>query len=115
MFFIWCLILFFAATQTYFEDNQRDLQLLRHDKDIHPAVVKPHLKNVPDYLGEERAHLHTQTVNRKSFFTNSKFCLTSLVPDSLKGVINSMSRRNRRKRKEKPKPGVSKPTFKVSV
>ncbi|XP_016422928.1 probable ATP-dependent RNA helicase DDX56 [Sinocyclocheilus rhinocerous] len=37
--------------KTYFEDNPRDLQLLRHDKDLHPAVIKPHLKNVPDYLG----------------------------------------------------------------
>ncbi|XP_028835712.1 putative ATP-dependent RNA helicase DDX56 [Denticeps clupeoides] len=36
--------------KTYFEDNPRDLQLLRHDKDLHPAVIKPHLKNVPDYL-----------------------------------------------------------------
>lgn len=43
-----------AVTQTYFEDNPRDLQLLRHDKDLHPAVVKPHLRNVPDYLGETR-------------------------------------------------------------
>uniref|UniRef100_A0A7N6AP95 Probable ATP-dependent RNA helicase DDX56 n=1 Tax=Anabas testudineus TaxID=64144 RepID=A0A7N6AP95_ANATE len=36
--------------KTYFEDNPRDLQLLRHDKDLHPAVIKPHLKNVPEYL-----------------------------------------------------------------
>ncbi|CAG05399.1 unnamed protein product, partial [Tetraodon nigroviridis] len=36
--------------KTYFEDNPRDLQLLRHDKDLHPAVVKPHLRNLPDYL-----------------------------------------------------------------
>ncbi|XP_051896844.1 probable ATP-dependent RNA helicase DDX56 isoform X1 [Pristis pectinata] len=36
--------------KTYFEDNPRDLQLLRHDKPLHPAIVKPHLKNVPDYL-----------------------------------------------------------------
>ncbi|XP_077593988.1 putative ATP-dependent RNA helicase DDX56 [Stigmatopora nigra] len=36
--------------KTYFEDNPRDLQLLRHDQDLHPAVIKPHLKNVPDYL-----------------------------------------------------------------
>lgn len=74
--------------KTYFEDNPRDLQLLRHDKDLHPAVVKPHLKNVPEYL----------------------------VPESLKGVIHPMSRRNRRKRKEKSKPeGVSKPTFKKNI
>ncbi|XP_045350118.1 probable ATP-dependent RNA helicase DDX56 isoform X1 [Leopardus geoffroyi] len=36
--------------QTYFEDNPRDLQLLRHDLPLHPAVVKPHLGHVPDYL-----------------------------------------------------------------
>lgn len=36
--------------KTYFEDNPRDLQLLRHDLPLHPAVVKPHLGNVPDYL-----------------------------------------------------------------
>ncbi|XP_044516984.1 probable ATP-dependent RNA helicase DDX56 isoform X2 [Gracilinanus agilis] len=36
--------------KTYFEDNPRDLQLLRHDRPLHPAVVKPHLGHVPDYL-----------------------------------------------------------------
>ncbi|XP_060712357.1 probable ATP-dependent RNA helicase DDX56 [Hemiscyllium ocellatum] len=36
--------------KTYFEDNPRDFDLLRHDKPLHPAIVKPHLKNVPDYL-----------------------------------------------------------------
>ncbi|XP_043087553.1 probable ATP-dependent RNA helicase DDX56 isoform X1 [Puntigrus tetrazona] len=35
--------------KTYFEDDPRDLQLLRH-KELHPAVIKPHPKNVPDYL-----------------------------------------------------------------
>ena len=38
--------------QAYFEDNPRDLQLLRHDKDLHPAKIHPHLKHVPDYLGK---------------------------------------------------------------
>ncbi|CAI5783196.1 probable ATP-dependent RNA helicase DDX56 [Podarcis lilfordi] len=36
--------------KTYFEDNPRDLDLLRHDKPLHPAIVKPHLRNVPAYL-----------------------------------------------------------------
>ncbi|XP_070621196.1 probable ATP-dependent RNA helicase DDX56 [Erythrolamprus reginae] len=36
--------------KTYFEDNPRDLNLLRHDKPLHPAIVKPHLRNVPEYL-----------------------------------------------------------------
>ncbi|XP_042327492.1 probable ATP-dependent RNA helicase DDX56 [Sceloporus undulatus] len=36
--------------KTYFEDNPRDWDLLRHDKPLHPAVVKAHLRNVPEYL-----------------------------------------------------------------
>lgn len=42
----------YFSLQTYFEDNPRDLHLLRHDKALHPAVVKPHLKNVPEYLSK---------------------------------------------------------------
>lgn len=38
--------------QMYFDDNPRDLQLLRHDKDLHPAIIKPHLRNVPEYLSK---------------------------------------------------------------
>uniref|UniRef100_A0A8C5A698 RNA helicase n=1 Tax=Gadus morhua TaxID=8049 RepID=A0A8C5A698_GADMO len=53
--------------KTYFEDNPRDLQLLRHDKDLYPAVVKPHMKNIPDYLGETYSmHVHPlSSVGRK--------------------------------------------------
>ncbi|XP_070706083.1 probable ATP-dependent RNA helicase DDX56 [Pempheris klunzingeri] len=70
--------------KTYFEDNPRDLQLLRHDKDLHPAVVKPHLRNVPEYL----------------------------IPETLKGTVNPLLRR-KRKRKDKPKAGgVAKSSFK---
>ncbi|XP_061448423.1 probable ATP-dependent RNA helicase DDX56 [Rhineura floridana] len=36
--------------KTYFEDNPRELNLLHHDKPLHPAIVKPHLRNVPEYL-----------------------------------------------------------------
>ncbi|XP_019395306.1 PREDICTED: probable ATP-dependent RNA helicase DDX56 [Crocodylus porosus] len=36
--------------KTYFEDNPRDLHLLRHDRPLHPAIIKPHLRHVPDYL-----------------------------------------------------------------
>ncbi|XP_053944877.1 probable ATP-dependent RNA helicase DDX56 [Cuculus canorus] len=36
--------------KVYFEDNPRDLEVLRHDKALHPAIVKPHLRNVPEYL-----------------------------------------------------------------
>ncbi|XP_043087555.1 probable ATP-dependent RNA helicase DDX56 isoform X2 [Puntigrus tetrazona] len=54
--------------KTYFEDDPRDLQLLRH-KELHPAVIKPHPKNVPDYLEEfqrqkpsEELSLHEEVV-----------------------------------------------------
>ncbi|KAK5879092.1 hypothetical protein CesoFtcFv8_024431 [Champsocephalus esox] len=72
--------------KTYFEDNPRDLQLLRHDKDLHPAVIKPHLRNVPDYL----------------------------IPETLKGVVNPLSSRRKKKKKMlKSKPdGVIKSSFK---
>ncbi|XP_064602237.1 probable ATP-dependent RNA helicase DDX56 [Liolophura sinensis] len=36
--------------KSYFEDNPRDLQLLRHDKSLHTVKNQPQLKNVPDYL-----------------------------------------------------------------
>uniref|UniRef100_A0A669BQQ2 Probable ATP-dependent RNA helicase DDX56 n=1 Tax=Oreochromis niloticus TaxID=8128 RepID=A0A669BQQ2_ORENI len=73
--------------RTYFEDNPRDLQLLRHDKDLHPAVVKPHLKNVPEYL----------------------------IPEALKGVVHPLTSR-RRRRKEIQRPGgVIKSSFKKNI
>ncbi|XP_071322677.1 probable ATP-dependent RNA helicase DDX56 [Trachinotus anak] len=74
--------------KTYFEDNPRDLQLLRHDKDLHPAVVKPHLKNIPEYL----------------------------IPETLRGVVDPLSSSRRRRRKERSKPeGVIKTSFKKNI
>ncbi|KAG9335486.1 hypothetical protein JZ751_004615 [Albula glossodonta] len=71
--------------RTYFEDNPRDLQLLRHDRDLHPAIIKPHLKNIPDYL----------------------------VPTALKGVVNPHSGRKKRWRPSKAEPtGVQRQSFK---
>ncbi|XP_068128461.1 probable ATP-dependent RNA helicase DDX56 [Hyperolius riggenbachi] len=56
--------------KTYFEDNPRDFHLLRHDRPLHPAIVKPHLKNVPDYL----------------------------IPPSLRAVVDPLSKKKRRQR-----------------
>ncbi|XP_075063348.1 putative ATP-dependent RNA helicase DDX56 isoform X2 [Mixophyes fleayi] len=56
--------------KTYFEDNPRDFNLLRHDKALHPAIVKPHLKNVPDYL----------------------------IPPSLRSVVDPLLRKRKRRR-----------------
>ncbi|XP_041477062.1 probable ATP-dependent RNA helicase DDX56 [Lytechinus variegatus] len=56
--------------KAFFEDNPRDLQLLRHDKVLHPAKVHSDLKNVPEYL----------------------------VPRALRGTIPTTSRRRAPKR-----------------
>jgi hypothetical protein len=36
--------------QTYFVDNPRDLQSLRHDKALHTVRIQPHLADVPEYI-----------------------------------------------------------------
>ncbi|MGH0170407.1 UNVERIFIED_CONTAM: hypothetical protein FKN15_074629 [Acipenser sinensis] len=56
--------------KTYFDDNPRDFQLLRHDKALHPAIIKPHLKNVPEYL----------------------------IPPTLRGVAHPVIRKKRQRR-----------------
>ncbi|XP_043197917.1 probable ATP-dependent RNA helicase DDX56 isoform X1 [Amphibalanus amphitrite] len=36
--------------QSYFEENPRDLQVLRHDKALHTVKVQKHMKHVPEYI-----------------------------------------------------------------
>lgn len=36
--------------KSYFEDNPRDLKLLRQDKTLHTVKPQPHLKDVPEYI-----------------------------------------------------------------
>lgn len=36
--------------KTYFEDNPRDYQILRHDRALHTIKVQSHLKDVPEYI-----------------------------------------------------------------
>ncbi|XP_022536589.2 probable ATP-dependent RNA helicase DDX56 [Astyanax mexicanus] len=68
----------------YFEDNPRDLQLLRHDKALHPAAVKPHLRNVPEYL----------------------------IPSTLQNRVNPLLRRKNKKKLKLIAKGVIKTPFK---
>ncbi|CAI8047875.1 Probable ATP-dependent RNA helicase DDX56, partial [Geodia barretti] len=42
--------------KSHFEDNPRDLQVLRHDQVLQPKRVQPHLKHIPSYLSELRTH-----------------------------------------------------------
>ncbi|XP_015920743.2 probable ATP-dependent RNA helicase DDX56 [Parasteatoda tepidariorum] len=36
--------------KSYFDDNPRDLQILRHDKALHTVKLHSHLKDIPDYI-----------------------------------------------------------------
>jgi len=60
--------------KAYFDDNPRDLQVLRHDKDLNPARIQPHLKNVPEYLVPATLKPTMAQLSRKrsrSFTTNT--------------------------------------------
>lgn len=60
--------------KSYFDDNPRDLQVLRHDKDLNPARIQPHLKNVPEYLVPATLKPTMAQLSRKrsrSFTTNT--------------------------------------------
>jgi len=41
-----------CVCQAHFEQNPRDLQMLRHDRTLQPTRVQPHLQHIPPYLGE---------------------------------------------------------------
>lgn len=69
----------------YFEDNPRDLQVLRHDRALHIVKLGSHLKNVPDYI----------------------------VPPTLKNVITKRKQKKRRpQNRMKPKEGKASRKFK---
>lgn len=36
--------------KSYFEDNPREAQILRHDKELNVTKLDEHLRNVPDYI-----------------------------------------------------------------
>lgn len=83
--------------KTYFEDNPRDLQLLRHDLPLHPAVVKPHLGHVPDYLVPPalRGLVHPHRKRKK------------LPSKKVKKVKAQNPLRSFRHRREKPRPAAA--------
>jgi len=51
--------------KSYFEDNPRDKQLLRHDKALHTVKQQQHLKNVPEYIVPETLKKMTGMSKRK--------------------------------------------------
>ena len=51
--------------KSFFEDNPKDLKVLRHDKTLQPTKVQPHMKNVPDYLVPETLKGNISKTKRK--------------------------------------------------
>ncbi|XP_023328223.1 probable ATP-dependent RNA helicase DDX56 [Eurytemora carolleeae] len=50
---------------SYFEDNPRDRQILRHDKNLHIVKQQEHLRNVPEYIIPETLRSMTGGGGRK--------------------------------------------------
>lgn len=67
---------FFIFLQSFFENNPKDLQVLRHDKQLHTVRVHRHLSDVPDYIVPNTLkHMAGATKNnkkRKNYNSDSK-------------------------------------------
>merc|ERR1712051_521946 len=58
--------------KSYFEDNPRDKQLLRHDKALHTVKQQQHLKNVPEYIVPETLKKMTGMSKRRGKWKKGK-------------------------------------------
>ncbi|EHB17392.1 Putative ATP-dependent RNA helicase DDX56 [Heterocephalus glaber] len=93
--------------KTYFEDNPQDLQLLRHDLPLHPAVVKPHLGHVPDYLVPPALHGLVGThMKQKKRFSGRK---AKAPGKKAKKAKTQNPLRSFKDRGKKPRPAASPP------
>jgi len=59
--------------KSYFEDNQRDQQLLRHDKALHTVKRQEHLKNVPEYIVPETLKKMSGMARKRNIKRKNKF------------------------------------------
>jgi len=48
--------------RAHFEDNPKELKLLKHDKVLHPRAVLKHLKGVPSYLMPKSVQTFSQNI-----------------------------------------------------
>merc|ERR1739838_237417 len=60
-----------AKLRTFFQDNPRDPQLIRHDKATHALSAQPHLKNVPEYIVPDNLRKVSKIVKKKKFNKNA--------------------------------------------
>lgn len=59
--------------QSFFESNPRDLQVLRHDKQLGTVKKQAHLADVPDYIvPDELKRLNRSTMQKRKRPMNNK-------------------------------------------
>lgn len=64
---------FLTLLQSFFEENPRDLQALRHDRTLHTVKVQEHLGDVPEYIvPDSLKHVTGITTKRKKSFVPKK-------------------------------------------
>jgi len=64
--------------QSYFEENPRDLQVLRHDKALHTVKVQKHMKHVPEYIVPKSLRRRARVLEKQT--TSSKASQSSSRP-----------------------------------
>lgn len=72
----------------FFQENPQNLASLRHDKELHPARVQAHLKNLPEYLLPESARSDVKNIG--------------FVPFHNKNKVNKYRKKGKSKRKQDP-------------
>jgi len=91
--------------KTYFEENPRDKQILRHDTARGVVKLQQHLKNVPDYIIPETLKAQSSSRKRKRDFKPKKVSSRSQQnykkkkSDALKSLELSASKRGGAKKK----------------
>ncbi|KAI5964469.1 DBP9 [Candida theae] len=71
----------------FFQENPQNLATLRHDKELHPARVQAHLKNLPEYLLPESARSDVKNIGFVPFHKNK---------------VNKYRKKGKSKRKQDP-------------
>ncbi|KAG5419772.1 DBP9 [Candida metapsilosis] len=72
----------------FFQENPQNLASLRHDKELHPARVQAHLKNLPEYLLPESARSDVKNIG--------------FVPFHNKNKVNKYRKKGKSKKKSDP-------------
>ncbi|KAJ3205744.1 ATP-dependent DNA/RNA helicase, partial [Clydaea vesicula] len=83
--------------KAHFEDNPRDLEALRHDKQIHPQKILNHMKHIPTYLAPTKK---TSIISKNISSSNEPVVTQTIANDSVSQQKSNGKKRNIEKVKE---------------